>query len=159
EGWFDAGRGKLIINAGNLTDETRIRGAIREEGGHKLLSTPEGQYEARRFSDQHMTDQHRAHLSALYPQLQGESTGDYRLRLADEFIAKTAREQPKIFRRIVEGIRGWLSDNFGLKLTAQEVARATLRSLQTRAAARAADPGAPAARRAAAPSLVGSHKA
>lgn len=131
EGYLDPNTGQIVINAAapTMRDPANVRRVIREERAHWLLNSPEGQAELRRFTGR-LTPAQRAELQrAGYRRQKNESAADYEARLANEFIAKQARENTAWWRKLVERVREWLAAHGLAKLTNEEAARAILRRL------------------------------
>lgn len=135
-GWTRNGRsvqamvskdGRVTINAGarGMDNEATVRRVVREEAAHLLLSSQEGRAAVRRFALEALTPEAEAELRA-----QGY-TGSREL-LADEFIAKQARENTTWWQNLVEQVRAWLAKRGLTTLTPEETARAILRSLKSK---------------------------
>jgi hypothetical protein len=116
--------GRVTVNAGGvgMDNDATVRRVLREERAHQLLTTAEGRTAVRRFASEHLTAAEQKRL------LDMGYTGDLET-LADEFIAKQARDQTSVWRQIVDKVRAWLAEHGLANLSNEEVARAILRSL------------------------------
>ncbi len=136
--WMENGRGvrgqyrngELVINSAYAGDASTVAEIANHEWAHDTLASKDGKLALATFATRELPKADLDALKAKYPQQEGESTVDHRLRLAEEWVAKNSEAQPGIFKRIVEAVKGWLSRRGLATLSNEETARAMLRSLR-----------------------------
>jgi len=119
------------LDLSSTKGQRELRRVLREELAHRVLVSDEGEAAIRRYAKTAMTAEDiKALAAAGYTRLPKESAADYRLRLADEFVAKAAGERGGAYNRIVDGVRKFLATKGLVRLTKAEAARALVRSLE-----------------------------
>jgi hypothetical protein len=132
EGSFDPATGITTINT--ATAPERVRAMIREEVAHQKLSADEqAQRDLQQFAQTHITPEVQAQMASEgYAQNEGEAEADYRARLADEYVAKQARENTAWWVKFVDKVAALL-DKAGIRnLSRDQVARVILRGVEAR---------------------------
>lgn len=130
--WQD---GKKYINSaaydGTAKGTKNLRAAIREEYAHDLINSKEGLV----LLDDFMTKYKPPTDFVEELRQQGYANVDNAQLVADEYIAKQAREKTPIWTKMVDEVWGWIVQKTpGLKLTRAQAARAILRTLEQRKA-------------------------
>lgn len=138
--------GRATVYTPNIRNETRFRGALREEKAHGWIATEPGQAALSEFlTRQPLTEPEIAKLQEeKYLPQEGETPADYTRRLSDEFVAKLNRD-PKWKQWVGEAV-AWVKKSIGVSLTNTQAGRLMLRNL--RRVAPVAAPPAPAQSRA-----------
>lgn len=128
EGEFVGGRFRVYTP--NIRNESRLRGALREEKAHGWIASPEGQTALNTFIAEHPLtpeDQQRLRDDGYLPQ-ESESSDVYLRRLSDEFVAKLNRD-PKWKQWVGEAV-AWVKNAIGVSLTNTQAGRLMLRNLR-----------------------------
>lgn len=128
EGEFVGGRFRVYTP--NIRNESRLRGALREEKAHGWIASPEGQTALNTFIAEHPLtpeDQQRLRDDGYLPQ-ESEPSDAYLRRLSDEFVAKLNRD-PKWKQWIGEAV-AWVKNAIGVSLTNTQAGRLMLRNLR-----------------------------
>ncbi len=123
--------GTILLNVAHISSPEEAAAVLRHEGAHMLLSSKEGQESIAAFVER-LTPQELAAVGVKYRRRVGETDRAYRLRLAEEFMAKAEENDPSLWDRFVTWCREWLSRVGIVKLTNEEVARAIIANLRAR---------------------------
>lgn len=145
---YDLDTGVITVNSAFMPEtEPELASLLRHEIAHHALNSQEGQAVLDRFTLEYLTDDVIAGLAAKgYVQQPGETAGDYRLRMSDEFIAQQAEANSTLWQRMVDSVKAWL-EHLGIRnLTSEEAARVLLREVQSRRAQALRGGGYPASR-------------
>lgn len=120
-------KGKIYLVADNIArgNAENARQILREEVGHGLLRTPEGQALIIKALEEGKLQLTEAERQVLLKQ----GYLDENNQLLDEFVAKSARENRTWWQNIVDAVRAFLS-KLGLKLSNEEVARLLLKQIR-----------------------------
>lgn len=124
---------RVILNAGvpTMADRANARKVIREEIAHIRLASAQGRQLVLDFVRRHLSDGIRQQLARQgYTRDRYASPEAYEQAIAEEFIAKQARENTTLWRRLVDLVRRWLAERGLANLTPEEAARGILASVR-----------------------------
>jgi hypothetical protein len=103
---------------------------LRGERNRLLLSSSEGQRTLQNAMKTNVGDVALSWMAQQSPRRQGESTADWKARLANEFIAQAASGDSLAWRRTVEHVQAWYAARGFGTLTREEASRLILRLLE-----------------------------
>lgn len=122
--------GQLVLNLAYLESQADVVAVLNHEWAHHTLDTTAGRDALAQLAAKEIPAAQLAAIRRKYPQAEGESAADYRLRVVDEWVAANAEKEIGTWDRIVEAVRGWLAKLGLVTLDAEEAARAMLRVLR-----------------------------
>ena len=125
------GDGKLTINAAYAGDAATVAEIANHEWAHATLDSRRGRAAITAFALREIPASEITDLKSRYAQQEGESGEDYRNRIVEEWAAQNAEKNPSLWQRIVEAVKRWLKNIFGMDtLTNEQAGRAMLRTLR-----------------------------
>jgi GNAT superfamily N-acetyltransferase len=126
--------GEIVINLAFMPDTREgIASIIREEIAHQWLNSAEGRGRVDDWMVKHFSEEQLQALKAQgYAQRTGETGHQFRRRMAEEYVAKQNRQQTGWWRNLVDCVRRFLAAKGIVKLSADEAARAILRTFKHR---------------------------